>query len=297
MWPFVAWRVFSRVLAGAVLVGLMPISEMPVWAAPPVEDGFEGSEIDEATWWLGQIRPTRLWIDHSVTRSGRGALAIRVEEEDSDCNGRCQRNEIRIANRLRLRFGEEAWYGFSFKIAGEISEHGSTRWVIGQWKQESGGSPFLAQRYDNGVFHVTVQDNDCRIIVAEANGHADSAHAHRANVGYSALAFLSDSHFYDCDSDVRIEHGEEPPILPDPHEQWVDMLYRVRGGRNGQGLIEIWANGTFIARVQGSIGYDDAKGPTQYFKIGHYRDPIAAATTLYFDDFRRGDNRDTVEPR
>ena len=75
------------------------------------------------------------------------------------------------------------------------------------------------------------------------------------------------------------------------------MLYRVRGGRNGRGLIEIWANGTFIARVQGSIGYDDAMGPTQYFKIGHYRDPIAAATTLYFDDFRRGDNRDTVEPR
>ena len=143
MRPFVAWRVFSRLLAGAVLAGLMPILEMPVSAAPPVVDDFELSEIDEATWWLGQIRPTRLWIDHSVTRSGRGALAIRVEEEDRDCNGRCQRNEVRIANRLRLNFGEEAWYGFSFRIEGEISEHGSTRWIIGQWKQESSGSPYL----------------------------------------------------------------------------------------------------------------------------------------------------------
>ena len=75
------------------------------------------------------------------------------------------------------------------------------------------------------------------------------------------------------------------------------MMYRVRGRRNGQGLIEIWANGAFIARVQGSLGYDEAGGPTQYFKIGHYRDPIAAATTLYVDDFKRGDNRGAVEPR
>ncbi len=294
---FMAWRAFTRVLVGVVLVTLIPPPDTPAWAAPPVVDDFEQSEIDEAIWWLGQIRPDRLWIDRRVTRSGRGALAIRIEEGDSDCSGRCQRNEVRIANRLRLQFGEEAWYGFSFKIAGEISEHGSTRWVIGQWKQESNGSPFLAQRYDNGVFHITVQDNDCRIIVAQADGHPDGLHAHRSSAGYTAQTFLSDPHLYDCDSDIQIVHGEAPPVLPDPREQWVDMLYRVRGGVNGQGLIEIWANGTFIARVRGSIGYDDAAGPTQYFKIGHYRDPIAATTILYFDGFRRGDNRNAVAPR
>ena len=87
MWPFVAWRVFSRVLAGAVLVGLMPSPEMPVRAAPPVVDGFELSEFDEATWWLGQIRPSRFWIDHRLTRSGRGALAIRVEEKVIEAGG------------------------------------------------------------------------------------------------------------------------------------------------------------------------------------------------------------------
>ena len=295
--PFVAWQVISRVLAGASLVGLLAVPTRPPWAAPPVADGFERPEIDESTWWLGQMRRSRLWIDRRQTRSGRGALAIRVKQEDRDCNGGCQRNEIRIDKGLRLRFGEEAWYGFSFKIAGQISEHGSTRWVIGQWKQDSDGSPFLAQRYDNGVFHITVQDNDCRILVAQSNGHPDGLRAHRANVAFANVAFLSDSHLYDCDSDIRIEHGKAPPILPDPRAQWVDMLYRVRGGRNGRGLVEIWANGTFFARVQGSIGYDDARGPTQYFKIGHYRDPMAADTTLYFDDFRRGDSRGEVERR
>ncbi len=270
---------------------------MRAWAAPPIVDGFERVEIDRSIWWLGQIPPSRFWIDRRQARRGLSALAIHVTKEDSGCGGDCQRNEIRIANRLRLRFGEEAWYSFSFKIAGEISEHGSKRWIIGQWKQESDGSPFLAQRYDNGVFHITVQDNDCRIIVAQTDGHPDGKHAHRAKAGYSAQAFLSDSYFYDCDTDIRIEHGEAPPVLPDPREQWVDMVYRVRGGRNGRGLIEIWANGIFIARIQGSIGYDNATGPTQYFKIGHYRAFIEAATTLYFDDFRRGDSRDAVEPR
>ena len=45
----------------------------------------------------------------------------------------------------------------------------------------------------------------------------------------------------------------------------------------------------------GSIGYDQADGPTQYFKIGHYRAPVAATTTLNFDDFRRGDSRKAIE--
>ena len=286
-----------HLITGFLVLGLMSIPELAASAASTVEDGFERSNINKSIWWLGQIRPERVWIDQSQTHSGSGALAIRVEGEDRDCNGRCQRNEIRMARRLDLKFGEEAWYAFSFKIMGDISEHGSTRWIIGQWKQDSNGSPFLAQRYDNGVFHITVQDNDCRILVAHANGHPDGKHAHRNDPRYSALAFLSDPHLHDCNSDIQIEHQGVPPLLPDPRDQWVDMLYRVRGGRNGRGLIEIWANGTFIGRISGSIGYDNAKGPNQYFKIGHYRDPIGVATTLYFDDFRRGDSRFAVEPR
>jgi len=287
-------RVLSRLFV-ALSIWFLPGLQGQAQAGPPVADDFEQPQIDEAKWWLGQIRPNRFWIDSSIARSGGSALAIGVEEEDRDCGRRCQRNEIRIANGLRLRFGEEAWYRFSFRIGGEIWEQNSTRWIIGQWKQETGGSPFLAQRYDNGVFHITVQDNDCRILVAQANGHPDGLKAHRNQPRYAA-AFLSESHLYDCESDVRIEHGEAPPVLPDPFENWVDMLYRVRGGTNGKGLIEIWANCTLIARVQGSIGYEDTAGPTQLFKIGHYRAPIAASTTLYFDDFRRGDSRAAVEP-
>lgn len=285
----------SRAIAAAFFLTVAPFSFTTIGAEPLVFDDFEAAEVDKSTWWLGQIRPTHLKLETRVARSGSKALAIRVKGEDRDCGGRCQRNEIRIANPLRLTFGDEAWYGFSFRIDGEIQKRGSTRWIIGQWKQETGGSPFLAQRYDNGIFHITVQDNDCRIIIAHAGGHADNRREHEPNLGYSTLSFLSDSQYYDCESDIHIEHGGELPVLPDPYNHWVDMLYRVRGGRQGQGLIEVWANGDFIARVRGSIGYDNVSGPTQYFKIGHYRDLMPAATTLYLDNFRRGDARDVVE--
>ncbi len=89
----------------------------------------------------------------------------------------------------------------------------------------------------------------------------------------------------DCKTDIRVQYGVNA-TLPDPYENWVDMTYRVRGGRNGKGLVEIWANGQFIARVSGSIGYDFS-GYKQYFKIGIYRDPVPGSAIIYFDDFAR----------
>ncbi len=77
------------------------------------------------------------------------------------------------------------------------------------------------------------------------------------------------------------------PVMPHPFARWVDMSYRVRGGRGGKGLVEIWANGRFIAKVTGSIGYDEAAGPNQYFKFGIYRRLVSGVTILRLDNFRR----------
>jgi len=44
---------------------------------------------------------------------------------------------------------------------------------LGQWKAPGDSSPFLAQRFDNGVFHVTVQDGPNRRTVASAEGDPD----------------------------------------------------------------------------------------------------------------------------
>jgi hypothetical protein len=74
------------------------------------------------------------------------------------------------------------------------------------------------------------------------------------------------------------------------------MIYHVVGGRDGTGLVEVWANGRFIVRATGLIGYDDAGGPDQYFKFGIYRNVLASSAVAYLDNFRRGSSYEEVDP-
>ena len=260
-----------------------------------VADDFDADALDLRIWNPLQMRPERYGIQHAVVRSGSGAMMIAVAPGDTDCDGTCQRNELRIANALRLNFGEAAWYGFSFQVRGTLPPGDTTRWVIGQWKEDSGASPFLAQRYTAGVFHITVQDNDCRAVIARSGTTKDAFLKTMTEGTYSDFPFVTDDKTYTCTHAISVEYGDNP-ILPDPLNAWVDMAYFVKGGRDGSGLIEVWANGRFIARVTGAIGSDDVHGPTQYFKIGMYRDPMPGTATLYFDSFRRGTSRESVDP-
>ncbi len=261
-----------------------------------VADGFEAPSLDLEIWNPSRISTDRYRIDGSFTRSGNGALAVSVEASDRGCDGNCQRNEIRIASPLRLPFGEAAWYGFSFQVRGDNLADDAYRWIIGQWKEESGGSPFLAQRYSAGVFHITAQDSDCRILVARAGSTAKEFLDTLAARAYGEFPFITGgTGDYECEPDIKIEYGEHP-ILPNPYEDWVDMAYFVKGGRNGDGIIEVWANGRFIVRLEGSIGNDEFFGPTQYFKIGMYRAVAPGSATVYFDNFRRGTSRAEVDP-
>ena len=278
--------------------GLLATPQSSGWAQSPialVSDDFEKTTLDLKIWNPLQIRPERYRVDQMFARSGRRALAISVVPPDVDCDGGCQRNEIRIADDLRLKFGRGAWYGFSFQVRGDTEPRTLRRWVIGQWKEETNGSPFLAQRYSGGIFHITAQDNDCRILIARAGSTASVFLNRLESRSYGDFPFVTDVRDYDCKPAVTVEHADDP-ILPDPHQAWVDMAYFVKGGRNGTGVIEVWANGRFIARVTGSIGNDAVLGPSQYFKIGMYRDPMAGSSTLYFDNFRRGPTRKSVEP-
>ena len=137
-----------------------------------IADDFEQPSLNLKLWTPLQIRPDRYRIDRAFSRTGHRRLSISVTAPDLDCGGTCQRNEIRIANHLRLPFGHGAWYGFSFQLRGNIVPGTLRRWVIGQWKEETDGSPFLAQRYSGGVFHITAQNNDCRVLVARSGSTA-----------------------------------------------------------------------------------------------------------------------------
>jgi hypothetical protein len=76
-----------------------------------------------------------------------------------------------------------------------------------------------------------------------------------------------------CQADLQVKYGAHP-VLPSALGQWVEMSYRVEADRSGRAVIEVYADGLFIVRVKGKIGYDSdsVKRSLTKFKIGHYRD-------------------------
>ena len=145
----------------------------PAWAGEAAishKDGFEKGPIDTSYWSLYHMGERRHWIEHRVVRRGKGALAIRIKGSDYDGTCRCQISEIREALDARVPFGTDVWYGFSFRVEGFGGMTGSTRWQITGWKQEADGSPFVAQRFDEGIFHITLESGTSRVLVATAMG-------------------------------------------------------------------------------------------------------------------------------
>ena len=248
----------------------------------PLRDDFETDALDTVVWTDFNLRT---WTeDRDIVRDGHASIRLLVDESDVVVCGvdePCQRNELRVANEQRLPFGADSWYAFSFRVTGDfprLDMPGKTaRMVLGQWKQTNGESPYLAQRFDNGIFHITVQDGACRKVIAKAPG----------NTGEMPEALLTD-----CQAEVRVE----PPVgtnpLPDPYDSWVDMIYHVRGGLDGSGIVEVWANGKFIARATGKIGH--VEGDEDYFKFGIYRRCTPGVVVAWFDNFRRGPTRESV---
>ncbi|MGH6922818.1 MAG: heparin lyase I family protein, partial [Propylenella sp.] len=104
----------------------------------------------------------------------------RSRHEDDEC---LQRQELRL-RKFKPLSGDAHWYSFRIRMpdAQEIEDRkNSIRWIIAQWKEEPlsqeyttaygpgwGPSPFLALRFDDAVLHVTVQDEECRCLVASA---------------------------------------------------------------------------------------------------------------------------------
>ena len=309
-------------------------------SCPLMRDGFE-TEPGLPQWQPKFVRPAeRFDLQDEFRVEGGKALSISLLKSDLLWSKSKHKHELREANRLRCRFGQEVWYSFSFRVEGDYPRFGSTRWVIGQWKEENKASPFLAQRFDNGVFHITVQSNDQREVIAAAPGDYSSQYPFftsefqaeitrnvprdasdfarrvrdfRGTDGLGAIdvpayvkavegqdldkfAFVADRPDYARIDGLRFSFSAQP-ILPNPTEGWVDMRYRVRGGRDGTGLVEVWANDRFVVRVEGKLGNDVFDGPTQYFKIGHYRDVEDGFdwATVYVDRFKRGVRREDVD--
>ena len=281
-----------RTLVAAVLLSLTA-DVSSAGAQPDLVENFEKADLNPHLWSKARLPLQRAWIYAGDSREGASSLAIRVKGSDLDKNCSCQRIEVREAPEQRLPFGSDSWYSFSFKVEGQPPLTGSQRWIIAAWKQEAEGGPFLAQRFDEGVFHITLESGARRVLLASTKGEVRSF-AERLQSGLLApFTFVSDPELYGK-TDLAIEYGDDP-VLPDPRKDWVDMIYHVKGGLDGNGLVEIFANGKFIVRARGTIGVPGPAAMRQYLRLGHNRAPMPGTSTVYFDRIRRGTSRADVE--
>jgi len=208
-----------------------------------------------------------------------------------------ERAELWEADDRLLKFGTEIWYRFAMYIDPALPNVGRNRLVVGQWKAEGGHSPFIAQRFVNRQFVITIeQDNDdpasdrdddeCRIVIAYTPGFPASM---RGEFGESIFQPLPDhavapdgaransiahdqrdavngmwSRLGPCAQDVQVTGRG---ILPEAVGNWTTMMYHIRAATDGTGLLEIWANGNPVVSVRGRFGFRDGLDGAQYFKF------------------------------
>ncbi len=202
--------------------------------------------------------------------------------------GECiQRQELRLRPEYRVRSSRPMLYSLRFRMPEPVRDaRNSVRWVTAQWKQEPisaryddefkkgwGPSPFLAQRYDDGVLHVTVLDEHCSCMVASAPLPDGTRQDWQDGTPSRCASIHPDHEGEACTPRFEATYGADP-VLASPLHDWVEMTYRVQADPEKPATVEVFQDGRFIVRVSGRIGYraDAARPPSTKFKLGHYRD-------------------------
>jgi hypothetical protein len=226
--------------------------------------------------------------------------AHRSREED-EC---IQRQELRLRQDFEHSIDSPYLYAFRFRMPSQIEDRvHAIRWVTAQWKEEpiSHGyadrfgddwapSPFLAQRFDDGVLYVTVQDENCRCKVASApNPDGSNPVWTDGDARYCKSTKPGDGNEKSCQANLKVQYGEQP-VLSTALGSWVEMRYRVQAGREkdaagGLPYIEVYEGDRFIVRVTGMIGYETDPKETSVtkFKIGQYRDYMPSTDAMDID--------------
>jgi hypothetical protein len=158
--------------------------------------------------------------------------------------------------------------------------------MLGAWKQEVDGSPFLAMRFEGGVFYITLESSTTRVMLGSTLIDARAFIQVMKGGGGQKFGFITDPELYVGDNGIQLSHGKVK-YLPDPRNGWVDLIFRIKGGLAGDGIVEVYANGQFVVRASGKIGVDAPVGSRQYLRLGHRRDRASTAAVLLIDDYRR----------
>ena len=77
--------------------------------------------------------------------------------------------------------------------------------------------------------------------------------------------------------------------------RWRHLVYHIRLIPSPAGLLQVWLDGRSVVDYRGALGFADDR-ESVYFKLGLYRDRLAAPMTLLVARFRRGTSRAEVDP-
>ncbi len=227
------------------------------YSEPP--KGFESG--DFAGWNLRRLaRPDAAQIVKEPVRHGRFAASVSLYP------GGTSLKELKseLSENFNAPFRKEIWYRVSHYLPSDFMVPENNGCVLAQWHNVSpkgvpGGKPPLAHRYRDGVFYVT------------------------AEFTLQPLKQVEDAQRVPL---YRIENF--------PKNQWHDFVYRIVWSADSEGAVDLWHNGKLVASYHGPIGYPgDPDG--HYFKMGVYCAKAPGKTlTAYFDEYRRGYDRDGV---
>ncbi len=301
-----------RRLVGSVLLGLAVMAQDA--AADParmvLRDGFDGTDFAEEGGLYyrenAEQAAGRVEFQREVTRDGTGgALRLSVNALCNVTAERCsERAEIWEKTALRVPYETGVWYGFSVKFADPVPQD-DHRYLIAQWKREIGPeadgdfSPFLALRMTNGKLFATVETNH----YPAPEGAAGTKAWLRPATNQTRMVVAADAAFTEADDPRFTDLTDRTVVtprgaaLPRPGDGWIDFAVYTRPGPNGDGRIEIFANGQWVVSVTGHIGHNDhGLGAHQYFKFGPYRDGAPDEWVMYYDNFIRSpDCRDLLD--
>ena len=239
--------------------------------------------------------------------TGRGALTLTVVPSCRLSGDACsERAEVWERPTVLAPYDKPVWYGFAMRLDDPLPQDDG-RYVMAQWKREilpdadGDYSPFLALRLYGGRLGVTVEtdfvesfpiggpqrpdgcrDGEARVL------SRPTVRQTRALVAIESGASPANypAYFDSCAPGISVTRHAD---LPSAQQGWIDFVIRSQPGPEGDGHVEIIADGVRIATIKGHIGH---RGPgldrNQYFKFGPYRAPSPLPWSISYGDFRRG---------
>lgn len=236
-----------------------------------------------------------------------GARAERYEVRWGDCGGSdCRapryRSEIGIAKSLtKARFGQDIWYGWSFRNENIPSFSSSTNpsITVGQWKMGGSNKPiFKIQQL--GLDHISFAS--CPSIICS------STLAPRTGDVWLQLGDLFDK--TPATSDNNWHQVCRLFDMEAARSNWQDIVLNTNFSTGADGYVNVWVNGRQVCAYRGPIVHttDRSLYPGPNHRRGIYVSstgrweaarPSQPLPTLvaYYDEFRVGRSRADVDIR